>query len=153
MTYFSLHGSPNFGGSLLILLVRSLRPFVLLVMKMHMEKHLWNVIDRWRPKHLKRNLCQFYFLYQESRMDSPGIEPCLRGDRPAPLKMKINVSYTKVHFAPQVVYTLHMYCEKQWDYSVLYGRVIRACLEIRKIQRTTLCRQNVEYIYVKPRGT
>lgn len=73
-----------------------LRPFVLLFLKMHMEEHLLNVNDRGRPKYSKRNLYQCHFFYQASRMDSPGIEPRLRGERPALLKMKINMSYTKV---------------------------------------------------------
>jgi len=61
---------------------------------MRMEEHLWNAIEKGKPKYSKRDLYQCHFFYQTSRMDSPGIEPRLRGERPAPLNMKINISYT-----------------------------------------------------------
>jgi hypothetical protein len=48
-------------------------------MNMRME-HLWNDIDRRKPKYLERSLSQSHFFHHKSHRDWPGIEsePSLR---------------------------------------------------------------------------
>jgi hypothetical protein len=38
-------------------------------------EHLWNEIDRRKPKYSGKNLSQCHFVNHKSHMDSPGIEP------------------------------------------------------------------------------
>jgi hypothetical protein len=46
-------------------------------------EHRWNEIDREKPKYSRKNLSQCQFVHHKSHMDWPGIEPSLRGERPA----------------------------------------------------------------------
>jgi hypothetical protein len=46
-------------------------------------EHRWNETDRGKPKYSEKNLSQCQFFHQKSHMDWSGIEPGLRGERPA----------------------------------------------------------------------
>jgi hypothetical protein len=94
-------------------------------------EHRWNEIDRGKPKYSERSLSQCPFVHHKSHMDRPGIDPGLRGERPATNSLSHGTAIIYFLLA-QTIYS-NQYIVKKFNKSIndLHAYLYLGCILAR----------------------